>query len=238
MGPVRLKYATSQAFSPGGGVSVSYTFLQAKVKNIAFSKDVVVHLRHYDSTWTDEPLAWVANYGDYGVFQRSASNADEFVVRYTVAGQTFWDNNDGANYHLSTFRNVTGGNVMLNTATARRGSRAGGGFTFTTSWFEGEIYVNNLSFAKEVGVRYSADEGQTWSDSLGSYAGAALEATYATTTGVEVWKFKTPELNLNNASDRFRFAVFYRIPGSGTTFWDNNFSQDYTLSKADGTNIK
>ena len=51
-----------------------------------------------------------------------------------------------------TFRNVTGGNVMLNTATARRGSQAGGGFTFTTSWFEGEIYVNNLSFAKEVGV--------------------------------------------------------------------------------------
>ena len=55
---------------------------------------------------------------------------------------------------------------------------------------------------------------------------------------MEVWKFKTPELNLNNASDTFRFAVFHRIPGSGTTFWDNNFSQDYTLSKANGTNLK
>jgi len=35
--------------------------------------------------------------------------------------------------------------VILNKATARRGSQAGG-FVFTTSWVEGEIFVKNVSF--------------------------------------------------------------------------------------------
>ena len=34
-----------------------------------------------------------------------------------------------------------------------RGSHAGGGFVFTTSWLEGQILVNNRSFAKDNGVR-------------------------------------------------------------------------------------
>jgi hypothetical protein len=38
--PVALKYATAQSFSPGGGISVSSTYIRVKVQNIAFSKDV------------------------------------------------------------------------------------------------------------------------------------------------------------------------------------------------------
>ena len=132
MAPVRLKYATMQSFSPGGGFTVSYTFVKARVKNIAFAKHVFVHLRHSDGTWTDEPLAWLANCGDYNVFQINATTTAEFVLGYTVARRTFWDNNDAANFYLSIFRNVVGGNVVLNTATARRGLQAGGGFTFVS----------------------------------------------------------------------------------------------------------
>jgi hypothetical protein len=57
-------------------------------------------------------------------------------------------------------------------------------------------------------------------------------------SGAEVWRFKTPVLNLNTASATFRFAVFYRNLATGEVFWDNNFGQDYTLSKLDGSTIR
>jgi hypothetical protein len=54
---------------------------------------------------------------------------------------------------------------------------------------------------------------------------------------VEIWKFKTPELNLDQSSAEFRFAVFYNNLDSGEWFWDNNFGQNYSLSKTDLANI-
>ena len=50
-----------------------------------------------------------------------------------------------------------------------RGSHAGGGFVFTTSWLEGQILVNNRSFATDNGVRW---RGARWSGSCGTTAGA------------------------------------------------------------------
>lgn len=115
--------------------------------------------------------------------------------------------------------------------------QAGGGFTFTTSWLEGEILVNNLSLDKVVGVHMSVDGGTNWSDTHGSYAGQNTVEGISLGAGAEVWKFKTPELNLDNSSPEFRFAVFYRNVATGQTFWDNNFGQDYKISKSDGAVI-
>ena len=55
---------------------------------------------------------------------------------------------------------------------------------------------------------------------------------------VEIWKFKTPEFNLDQSSPNFRFAVFYNNLNTGQWFWDNNFGQDYTLSKTDFATIE
>lgn len=235
--PVRLKYGTSQAFDIAG-LPESYTYVRVKAQNLAFLKQVAIHHRLADGTWTEEPLQWLANFGDYDVFGHSGLYTEEFVVRYTVNGQTFWDNNCGPNYRLTNFTNVVGGNVMLNRATARTGTEAGGGFTVTTSWVEGEIYVNNLSFAKEVGIRLSADGGVSWQDTDGAFAGNVSEGTFATSAGAELWTFRTPELNLNPVADAFRFALYYRKLQTGETFWDNNFYQNYTLRKADGSTIE
>jgi hypothetical protein len=233
--PVRLKYSTAQAFSPGGGISVSYTHLAVSVKNLGFAKDVVMHRRHYDGTWLDEPLAWHAHHGDHDLFQISGPHANEFAVRYSVDGATYWDNNGGTNYHVPTADAVCGGNVALKKATARRGVQAGGGFTVTTSWIEGEIYVNNLSFVKEIAIRYSRDNGLTWSDTFADHVGKANDHAYTPVQQVEVWKFKTPEFNLAPAD--FRFAVYYRVPAWGVTFWDNNHAHDFRLTTQDGAAV-
>jgi hypothetical protein len=237
--PVRLKYATSQAFAVGG-VSEEYTFAKITVQNLAFEKSVVMHRRSYDGTWSDTDLDWLANYGDHDLFRTKPAPpyTEEFVIKYGVNGETFWDNNKGANFHVPNFTNVIGGNVILSQAAAHTGTEAGGGFVFTTSWMEGEIYVNNLSFAKNVGVWFSVDGGVRWNAADASYGGAITEQIYASTSGAEVWKFKTPEYNLDPASSVFQFAVYYRNLDSGEMFWDNNFGQNYHLAKTDGTLIE
>jgi hypothetical protein len=179
-------------------------------------------------------LNWQKNFGAYDIFARSDNTfvTTQFVIRYSVDGQTFWDNNDGANYHIDEVRpNTVGGGVVLNKATARRGSQAGGGFVFTTSWVEGEIFVKNLSFNKRVGIRLSANGWASFQDTDASFNGNVPVAEGL--SQVESWKFKTPELNLDESRPDFRLAVFYNNLDTGEWIWDNNFDQDYTLSKTD-----
>jgi hypothetical protein len=234
--PVRLKYATSQAFDIAG-LPDSYTYVRVKVQNIAFAKDVEIYFNLYGGTWSNQALGWIANFADYDLFGLRAPYTEEFVIKYVVNGETFWDNNNGRHYHLTNFTNAVGGNVMLNKAIARIGTEAGGGFVFTTSWVEGEVYVNNLSFGKQVGIRLSSDGGITWQDTAATFAGNITEGTFATSSGAEVWRFKTPELNINQASNTFQFAMYFRNLATGEMFWDNNFDQNYKLSKADGSTI-
>ena len=128
---------------------------------------------------------------------------------------------------------------MLKKAVARTGTQAGGGFTVTTSWIEGEIYVSNISYNKKVAIRYRADNGATFSDMFATYVGKQKTTANAELDAVEIWKFKTPELNYNNASDSFCFPLYYELLDAGQavgrTFWDNNFGQDYFLAKVDGS---
>jgi hypothetical protein len=187
--------------------------------------------------WTEVPLSWKANFGDYDVFFVSEPKlVEEFVLRYSIGGITFWDNDEGQNYHFAGRAVVVGGNVSLDKATSRRGTESGGGFVFDTSWIDGELYVNNLSPVKEVGIRLSADGGATWADVNATFTGPAA-GTGAAFDGstAELWKFKSPELNFNPAASQFRFAVFYRNLPTGEVFWDNNFGQDYKVSKTDGS---
>jgi hypothetical protein len=218
-------------------MSGTYAPITAKVKNIAFTKDVAVHYTPDGVTWKAQLLSFTSHFGDYDVFGRTVNEqVSQFVTRYSVAGGTYCDNNAGQNYRF-TSNLAGGGNVVLYKATARRGLEAGGGFTFVTSWQEGEILVNDLSFAKQVGIRMSADGGVSWNDTQGSFAGDHTAAGVFIGSGAEVWKFKTPTLNLDKSSPEFRFAVSYRNLATGEVFWDNNFGQDYKVGKADGATI-
>jgi hypothetical protein len=233
--PVRLKYGESESFSPGGGVTgVQITKASVKVANIAFQKDVALHYQKSDNSWVERSLVFQANFGDYDLFEANFNDlvTTQFVIRYSIDGQTFWDNNNSADYRVNSGRpNVIGSNVVLNKSVARRGTQAGGGFVFQTSWLEGEIFVNNLSFNKLVGVRVTANGWTTSNDTNANFAGVISVATGL--SEVEVWKFKTPEFNLDETTPDFRFAVFYNNLTTGELFWDNNFGQDYKLSKVD-----
>jgi Carbohydrate/starch-binding module (family 21) len=234
MNPIRLKLAQEE-FDAGGGFEFTFAPISAKVQNLGFAKDVSVHYTPDNVTWKDDPLAWTApSFGDYDLFTGTVNEqVEQFVIRYDVNGQTFWDNNDGQNYNFISNLATVGGNVVLNKATARQGSEAGGGFVFTTSWLEGEILVNNFGFSKSVGIVITVDGGVNWTATQATFSGNNT-ADGKFVGPAEVWTFKTPEFNLNPASDEFFFAAFYQDLASSREFWDNNFGQNYQLSKTNG----
>jgi hypothetical protein len=120
MAPVRLKYAESDGFAPGGGIGfVNNTLITAKLQNFAFVKDVALRYAQPDGRWTERSLLFQKSFGAYDLFHRSDGSftTTEFVVRYSIDGQTFWDDNGGANYHVDSVRpNTVGGSVVLNRA--------------------------------------------------------------------------------------------------------------------------
>lgn len=238
--PIRLKVAFNQNYAVSG-MTFDWTTLFAKVRNIAFDKEVdLVYSPFGSSVWLERPLGFVSHHGNYDVFGSDSvtlSSVETFALRYRVAGAEYWDNNFGADYTIgAAFSGKVGGHVCLRSATAFRATEAGGGFTFDTGWFEGEIVVDNLAFNKQVGVVYTRDAGMTWNTVNGSYLGP-VAAIAANVAGVEVWKFKTPQLNIEPTSDVYRFAVFFEVTDWGVTYWDNNFGQDYFLSQAAGSKL-
>lgn len=240
--PVKLKIAFNQNYAVSG-MTFNWTTLAVKVQNLGFDKDVDLFFSHHgSSSWQQAPLLFQGHYGNYDVFGSNSTGPiaqiDTFAIRYRVGVLEYWDNNGGSDYLIGpAFAGTVGGNVMLGQATAFRQIEAGGGFTFDTGWFEGEILVNNLTFEKRVGLVYSRDGGVDWEEVEASYAGP-VKAVAADVAGVERWKFKTPQLNIDLAAADYRFAVFFEVPDWGVTFWDNNFGQDYFLSKAAGSQIE
>ena len=234
--PVRLKYGTLQQYAVSG-MSWSWTTIYAKAKVFPTAGSVQVRYLDGAGIWKETNMSVTGTYGNYKVYYVQAPYTTRFCLKYTVGSVIYWDNNDGSDYRLTSFQGVAGGNVMLSHATAKRGFQAGGGFTWTTSWIEGLIFVNNLSYNKKVGIRYTAN-GTTWTNIDATYAGTTnLGSAASWVTGVEVWKFRTPEYNLITTPSAFQFAIYYQNINTGLWYWDNNFNQNYSLNKANGTTI-
>jgi hypothetical protein len=231
MNAVRLKYAVAQSFAVSG-MTWAYTHARVKVANLSYNKQVALHINNYGS-WSDEPLSWSTNYGDFDVFERrDAPFTYELTVRYSVNGQTYWDNDGGYNYTLRQSYiggNAVGGNVVLDNAAVRGGPGP-------AAYIEGEIWVNRLAYDKYVGVRLSADSGTTWQDVAATYDRPVTESLYETTaTGVEAWRFRTTANGVMGG--RFRFAAFYYDVDNDQWYWDNNFERDYRMAKTPGISL-
>jgi len=242
--PVRLKVAYGETYAVSG-MTFNWTTIRVKVQNIDYQKQVTLHYRAPGATtWQDHPLAFIDHYGNYDVFGGYGTTpvAEEFAIRYNVPGQEFWDNNNTTNYHIGTFQGAVGGNVMLNEARAVVYVETGGGFAIPVSRIEGQIYVQNRSFHKIVGVLWSRDGGITWHDTIANYGGK-VTAVASEVPQVEIWNFQTPTLTIEDPAVPYRFAVFYEERNDDNTatvaaYWDNNFAQDYFLPKINDATLR
>jgi hypothetical protein len=217
--PVRLEYATAQEWSEGGA-SDEYSYVRVKVRNLSPVKDVRLHYLA-GSGWRDADLEWEDSKSPaFDVFAAArAPYANEFAISYSVGGATYWDNNGAQNYQVANFGSVIGGGVVLREVQLIY-------FNAYLTGLTGKLYVQNLSYAKNVGIRYSIDGGKTWLDSGGNYASLADEGAFNALGPVEQWNFSTPILN----SADYIFAAYYNNLETGEWFWDNNFGENYEIA--------
>ncbi len=101
--------ATSQRY----GFAQFIRKFQVEVNNLGYDKKVVIMHKMSDGTWKDFPLTylsssinnteiWSGEFSIFGSFYEGAQPfvdfGTEFVVRYEINGQKYWDNNNGQNY--------------------------------------------------------------------------------------------------------------------------------------------
>lgn len=224
---VRLLKAHSTVGSRYGQVwqDVAYTL---RVKNLAYEKSVFVRQKQPDGTWVDLPGSYVGPAGSgfeiWKVTRQYASwHMDpqaprdlEFVPRLVVGGQSYWDNNGGANYHLGQNDGplLNGTHVLVDSS-----------FWRANGDLDVNIDVRNLAYAKNVKVVYSTDGWATSTEASAQYvSGYTYGYSYIyspNAQGVERWQAHIPAI----AGNVLLFYVRYEV--NGQTYWDSHFGSNY-----------
>jgi hypothetical protein len=202
-----------------------------EVENLAYHKQVVVHYEvSTQKDWLDVAATYVgptSNNREVWSFQTPGYHhpprlgADfRFAVRYSVGGQTYWDNNDGRDYRVGigarpVYPRVTLGGADLDLIQAE--AKAG---TFVV-----DIAVKNLAFHKEVKVVYTFDDWATVKIADASYRTSSFHCLdYTDAQHLEQWQLKAP---VDAGTKQIKLAISYTV--NGVTSWDNNQGADYTL---------
>lgn len=222
--PVDLLYATPQTVpSDEPQPSNSYVLTgYAEVENIAYAKNVTIVYTVDGTTWKETPAeyfkstwgnreAWKFTTPVETVVGYGIACTFEFAVKYEVNGQTYWDNNNTYNYKASSGRTVGEKYPAIGIAGLTVDS-----YRFAQGAVTGNVYLKNIALAKDVKVRYSSDNWETFTEA---------KATYVKNVSpdVDFWQFSIPA----EAGATIEFAVSYTA--GGQTYWDNNFGENYTV---------
>lgn len=197
-----------------------------EVKNLGSDKQVAVVYTTGNGLWSEAAASYTsaaANGFENWSFTQDvpAGTALRFAVRYTVAGQTYWDRNDGGDYSVggaSAPAFILGkAAVKLDTA-AYESSRLG-------YFINGRLVLKDLGAAKNVTVVYS-----TSGFPLNQEQAATYLADEANSGGaLERWSFSL-RLQPSGTSTLplVYFAIRYTV--DGVTYWDTNLGRYYVLS--------
>ncbi|GMQ58473.1 carbohydrate-binding protein [Vallitalea sediminicola] len=203
------------------------------VKNLSADKNITVHYTYDGSNWLDQSASYLKTledgsevwtfktpeqtYPTYPINHQVEYNC-KFAVKYEVDGNTYWDNNNGDNYllqHTTMIYNapctLSKSAVMLNDSRYNDYNKS----------IIGSIYVKNLAYDKNVKVRYTLDNWQTYNEVDANYT-----RTYDNNT--ELWSFDIYGLD-DYQWNNYHFAISYTV--NGVTYWDNNFGDNYNFTK-------
>ncbi len=235
--PVSLAKAYSLYTAHYGMANVERQ-VNIKVKNLAFEKKVTVHHQLLDGSWADYPATfmqnaeegweiWTANLGWNIYYMGPYTLGEKFCLKYEVAGQTYWDNNDGANYTLSQH-----GGYLLGSGfplSARYASAYQVGVSSTQAYITGVIDVKNLAPNKKLKVLYTTDNWAT-NGTMDAAFNSQYYPSYGSPIaspnayGVEMWTFNG---YINNTT-KVEYVLSYEV--NGKIYWDNNFGKNYSVN--------
>ncbi|MCX9155507.1 CBM21 domain-containing protein [Niveibacterium sp. 24ML] len=227
--------STVSAYYQVGLQSVRF---EALVKNMAYAKEVYVHLKKPDGSWIDVPLAysrpadngrevWAANYQDSTETGPIYQSWDlEFALRYKVNGQEYWDNNGGANYKQAK----DSGSLMPQAPVLARYVDTGNPVVVYGNRYYGSVSVKTLGANRQAEIRYTTDGWKTSKTAWAVWNGDFWRSYYSSATnpnqyGVEELAFG---LQLAPGATRIEYAVGYTVDGK--TYWDNNYGRNYSVA--------
>lgn len=235
--PVKLEKSWSSYSNYRGFETYTRNFT-VRVQNIGFMKEVAIYHQKLDGSWITLPMyfeksildgaqeLWTFEYRHTG----DRILGDVFVVRYAVNGQTYWDNNASENYVLGRNEGTYFGNNQ----------KAGIDQNFVSLFpvfrnnhlqFNVVADVQNISPEKEVIVLFSTDN---WVTSYEAplrferfwYSGYQYVLESPNSNNIERW---TTSIDLPNKVQQVEYVLKYIV--NGTTFWDNNYGENFTVFK-------
>lgn len=205
-----------------------------KVKNVAYTKQVIVRYRIASGAWVDASASYFTTLDDGNEIWKFATASTpfsrynmpviEFCFKYHVNGVDYWDNNSGNNYKMYggvgyEFVNdfLLGGETMVDAKVLLQG----GPTTGYSIAFWG--YVQNIAYSKEVTLVYTTDNWVTSKRARATYA-----AVNPGQPNVEIWKnTNIPLTGFVSGTTKVQAAVVYKA--NGVEMWDNNFKKNYIL---------
>jgi hypothetical protein len=240
---VQLYYAGSGHIVIGSAVVERWISGYICIENIAHEKDVIIHYSVENGEWQQknwgrfgfvqpapEPgkEVWSFNINLPSVNYDSAWTGleiepweavdVEFAIEYRVAGSTYWDNNGGNNYKISS------AGIGNNYSTAALGRSLVAKERYVEPINSRDYYdkvrvaVANIGYEKDVSIVYSTNDWLTTELLLAEYDGSSADGTI---------DFFIADLPGYSSYDCLQYAISYEV--NGTTMWDNNFGNNYKL---------
>jgi hypothetical protein len=238
--PVALLWAESYKSGHYGIPALERTF-RIVVQNLAYNKKVSVHHERIGQGWEDLAASYVGPAGNGNEIWEAkimwnamtgpstCPYGTHFVLKYEVNGKTYWDNNGAQNYDLAEHSGPMFGaglNVIVRSATRYERTYGNPGTTLY-----GTLNVRNLAYHKALNVIYTTDSwksAQVVPASFVSFYGPAYATPIMAPNayGIEPWSWS---VDLPFSVSVLEFVIAYDV--NGTTYWDNNFGQNYRLTK-------
>lgn len=178
--------------------------------NSASNKKVYIHHNTYEKGWIDTEASFYkkadANTEIWRAYICNTQGTD-FVVKYVGDGVTYWDNNNGNDYHVED--NLLGTSAAVRALPLRY---------ISSNTYYVQATLKNLAYNKTVKAVYTNNNWATSNTVNLSY----LSSNTAANT--ERWTANIPVTN----RDGFQYYITYTV--NGRTYVDNNWGSNYDIS--------
>ncbi len=194
-------YSTEWTFCKYG---INTRNIYVKTDSTSSDQAVTIRYNYLDEDWRDAEAEPFTTLSDGSKIWKASvtSYALDFAIKYEANGNVYWDNNNGQDYTRET--------IGCAPIAVKRGTPFYNNYNNRVT-----VELQNYAYEKEVVVRYTNDNWNSYTDVPMSYVST-------NENGTENWVSNAVYMDDYNS---FEFCVYYNV--NGQTYWANNFNQNY-----------